>query len=286
VNRRLAAGGVLALWLVGMGVLVRREYFRPHLERLAESAARINPASIYYSVEKDGQQVGFASSIIDTATTSVTVTDRFEADVPATRGMGMRRTSSLTKVELSRTLHVNAFGLASAAEGAALSAQGHTEGDSVMVVTVYTHANDSVSHRVKLDGPVLMPTLVPLGVAFSDEPGIGKHYVLPVFDPVTLSVIETRLDIRAESLFVVSDSAVFDSTTHLWRGVTPDTVRGWQVKPVSGDAFDGWVDDQGRVVETTQLGFQLRRVPYEVAFENWRITSGHCHKTSILTPCR
>ena len=32
----------------------------------------------------------------------------------------------------------------------------------------------------------------------------------------------------------------------------------------------GWIDEQGRVVATSQLGFELRRLPYEVAFENWR----------------
>ncbi|HET7372854.1 MAG TPA: transglutaminase-like domain-containing protein, partial [Gemmatimonadaceae bacterium] len=35
-------------------------------------------------------------------------------------------------------------------------------------------------------------------------------------------------------------------------------------------AFTGWIDEQGRIVETSQLGFVLRRLPYEVAFENWR----------------
>jgi transglutaminase-like putative cysteine protease len=40
-----------------------------------------------------------------------------------------------------------------------------------------------------------------------------------------------------------------------------------------GGAFSGWVDDQGRVLRTTQLGFGLERQPYEVAFENWRTDS-------------
>ena len=35
------------------------------------------------------------------------------------------------------------------------------------------------------------------------------------------------------------------------------------------------MDDQGRVLRTTQLGFRLERQPYEVAFENWRTDSTH-----------
>jgi len=286
VNRRWAAAGVLALWIVGLGMLVRREYIRPGLAHLAEAGARIGPMSTYYIVERDGRQVGFASSIIDTAPTSFTATDRFEADVPATRGPGTRRTTTLTTVELSKSLRVREFETSTASEGPTLVTKGRAEDDSAMVVTVFTGRGDSVSHRVELSGPVLMPTLIPIGVAFSDQPKVGKRYVLPVFDPVTLSVVETTLAIRAESVFVVSDSAVFDSAgTRLWLGVTPDTVRAWNVTPVSGHAFAEWVDDQGRVVQSSAAGFVLRRAPYEVAFENWRIASGQCRKTSALTRC-
>ena len=63
---------------------------------------------------------------------------------------------------------------------------------------------------------------------------------------------------------------VLDATTKRWRGVRPDTVRGWHVVAESSNAFTGWVDDQGRVLRTTQLGFGIERLPYEVAFENWR----------------
>jgi len=41
----------------------------------------------------------------------------------------------------------------------------------------------------------------------------------------------------------------------------------------SPGAFTGWVDDQGRILRTTELGFRLERLPYEVAFENWRTDS-------------
>jgi transglutaminase-like putative cysteine protease len=37
--------------------------------------------------------------------------------------------------------------------------------------------------------------------------------------------------------------------------------------------FSGWIDEQGRVVQMSQLGLDLRRLPYEVAFENWRLAT-------------
>jgi len=79
-----------------------------------------------------------------------------------------------------------------------------------------------------------------------------------------------RLEIKAESLFVVNDSSVFDSTSGLWKGVLPDTIRAWQIVSQSGTGIGGWVDEQGRLVATSQMGFHLERLPYEVAFENWR----------------
>jgi hypothetical protein len=83
------------------------------------------------------------------------------------------------------------------------------------------------------------------------------------------------LEVRAESLFVVNDSSVFDSATKRWHGARPDTIHAWQVAAQRRGGFTGWIDEQGRIVETTELGFDLRRLPYEVAFENWHADSAH-----------
>jgi hypothetical protein len=122
---------------------------------------------------------------------------------------------------------------------------------------------------------VLLPTVVPLALALSEPPKVGKHYLLPVFNPASMAPADIGFDVQAESAFVVSDSAVYDSTAKTWRGVRPETLRAWQVTAKApAAAFNGWVDEQGRIVQTKQLGFELRRLPYELAFENWRATSG------------
>jgi transglutaminase-like putative cysteine protease len=66
---------------------------------------------------------------------------------------------------------------------------------------------------------------------------------------------------------------VFDSTTKRWNGVRPDTVRAWQLVSEGGAGIGGWVDQQGRIVASSQMGFRLQRRPYEVAFENWRLAT-------------
>ena len=58
-SRRVAiAVTVVALWLVGLLLMVRRNANRSESEQLAEVALRIQPATFYYIVERDGQQIG------------------------------------------------------------------------------------------------------------------------------------------------------------------------------------------------------------------------------------
>jgi hypothetical protein len=275
VPRRRAMVGALIIvaWLAGLGLLVRREYFRPEYERLAEAAMRVNPGAVFFGVMQGERQIGFASSTIDTVDAGITVVDYFVADLPI--GGKARRTTARTNVTLSRALRLRKFDLALDAEGAPVRATGNVEGDSILILAITTGREKPTSQRIPLNGPILLPTLVPLALALGETPKVGKHYILPVFDPSSMSPKDVGLDVRAESAFVVNDSAVYDSSTKMFRGVTPDTIKAWQVTAQTSGGFTGWIDEQGRIVQTTQLGLELRRLPYAVAFENWRNDSTH-----------
>ncbi|HVX39178.1 MAG TPA: transglutaminase-like domain-containing protein [Gemmatimonadaceae bacterium] len=268
--RRRAVIGVLviAAWLGGLALLVRREYFRPELERLAEAALRVNPGAVFYGVMQGNRQIGFASSTIDTAQSTITVADYFVADLPV--GGKARRATARTNVTLSRALRVRDFDLALETEGPPIRATGRVDGDSTLVLAITSGTAKPDTQRIALSGPILLPTLVPLAVALGEQPKVGKRYVLPIFDPASMAPKDMGVDVRAESLFVLDDSSAYDSTTGRWHGVLPDTIHAWQVSSEGSGGFSGWIDEQGRIVETTQLGLALRRLPYEVAFENWR----------------
>ena len=279
MSRRAMLGGtIIAAWLAGLALLVRREYFQPQLERLAEAGHRVAPGVVYYGVMQGERLIGFASSSIDTSESSITVNDYFVADLPV--GGKARRASARTNVTLSRALRMRTFDLSLQAEGPAIDASGEVSGDSVLVLTITSGKAKPETQRIALTGPILLPTLVPMAIALGEGPKVGRHYVLPLFDPSSMTPRDVGLDVRAESLFVVDDSAVVDSATSRWRGVTPDTIRAWQVTSESKGAFSGWIDDQGRVMQTTQLGLELRRMPYEVAFANWRADTSHAEVTS------
>lgn len=270
--RTLVAVTILVAWSAGLSLLVRREFFAGSRQRLAEAALRISPGAVFYVVELYGRQVGFASSTIDTMPTGIDLVDYQIADLPA--GGSTRRSSSRTVVKLSRGLALQSFDVRIDGRAAAMHVGGYASGDSAIVFARSARGVPADSQRVPVKGPVLLPTLVPLAVALGETPKVGRKYTLAMFDPATLSRDPVTLVIQAESLFTLVDSASLDPAKGSWVRAHTDTVRAWQVVPVGEPAvgFNGWVDAAGRVVERSQPGgITIRRMAYEIAFENWRI---------------
>ena len=270
-KRGLLAIGILAVWLGGLALLAQRELFRPHTEMLAEAGLRVTPGATYFAVLQKGQQIGFASTTVDTADGGIVVADYLVADLPLAGRM--HRASARTTVRVSRAMRVTSFSLDMDADLTPIKAQGRVLGDSLLLLTVKgVPGQPADTQRIRLSGPILLPTLVPLAIALGERPKVGKSYTLPIFDPASMVSKDTRIAVQAESVFVLQDSSVIDATGR-WHGARPDTIRAWRLASQgTGSGFSGWVDEQGRVVLATQLlGLTLERRPYEVAFENWKM---------------
>lgn len=276
-KRATIAIGILVLWLAGLGVLVQRELFRPHAEHLTEAGMRVTPSATFFAVLQRGEQIGFASSTVDTTEGGISQEDYLVADLPI--GGKLHRASARTSVKLSRGLRLRSFVLDVDADLAPIKASGAVVGDSLLLLTVNGVAGQPAdTQRIRLSGPVLLPTLLPIAVALGQSPRPGAVYTLPVFDPRAMATRDVQVAVKAESVFVLNDSSVFDAATKRWRGARPDTVRAWKLTTASSGSaagmtsgFDGWVDEQGRIVLVNQLlGLTLERRPYEVAFENWK----------------
>src|SRR4029079_3676701 len=184
-RRAMVGGAIIVAWIAGLAVLIRREYFRPQVERRAEASKRVTPGVVYYGVMQGDQQVGFASSIIDTTGSSITVRDYLVADLPL--GGKARRASARTNVTLSRALRMTSFDFELNTEGDPIQASGRTEGDSVLVLAIASGRAKPDTQRIPLTGPILLPTIVPLALALSEPPKVGKHYRLPVFNPASMA---------------------------------------------------------------------------------------------------
>ena len=270
--RGFVAAAILAAWGAGLAVFAQRELNRSPRERLAEAAARVAPGATYFAVERAGKHVGFASTTIDTIPGGLQATDYFVADVDSA-GV-VRRASAQSVVRLSRGLALRDFTVSFGTGGEPTVASGRTEGDTLLEYTLRAPGRAPATTRVRLDAPLLLPTLVPLAMALGDPPEVGSSRTIVTFDPLTMTVAPIGVTVRAESVFVVVDSAAFDGGTKRWAGVHADSVRGWRLVGGDGSTMDGWTDDLGRLIALRAPGgFTMRRTAYEMAFENWRTTS-------------
>jgi hypothetical protein len=282
------AAVVLVAWVAGLGVLAQRELFMGSAQRLAEAALRLSPGATYFRVDQGGAQIGFASTTIDTTAAGVDVVDYFVADLPVAGAR--QRASARSVVKLSRALALRTFDLTVDAPGARLLAGGRADGDTAVVYSLSTDGKPAAdSQRITVRGPILLPQLVPLAAVLTDPPKVGRTVTLPSFDPTTMQQRPLKLVFRAESLFTVVDSAAMDVASGQWVSALTDTIRAWRLEPEQpGSGFTGWVDAQGRVVQATQPGgIVLRRMAYELAFENWRIarereTASNADASSII----
>lgn len=272
-GRLIAATVILVLWAAGLAGLVNREYFRERSVILAEAAMRLNPGTSYFVVEQDGVQIGYASTTIDTTSSTFQVLDFFTADLPVA-GQTFRA-DARSVITLSRGLALRSFDVEITLPDQPMSAVGEVQGDSAVTYVLRMPGQPSDTQRVAVDGPILVPVLLPAVAMLIAEPKVGETVTLASFDPSTMQPTEVRLRFDAESLFTVIDSAMYDPRTEQFVEAHSDTVRAWKLVPEEGVGFSGWVDAQGVVVQSTQPGgIRLRRMAYEIAFENWRRTRG------------
>lgn len=272
-RRGAIAVGVLGAWAIGLAIFVRRETKHAPAQRLAEAALRVSPGAAYYRVEKDGRQIGFASSTIDTTRGGLLISDYLSADLPV--GGSEHRATATSDVRLTRSLSLAEFKLAFEADGAPISISGRAMGDSALQVIVAHDESQADTQRVAISAPVVLPTIVPLALALGEDPKVGKTYTMSSFDPVAMAPKPLRIRVEAESSFTVPDSARFDEGRRRWTAARRDSVHAWRISTDGPSAVKAWVDEQGRVVQMEHaLGFSLQRTAYEIAFENWRLDGG------------
>jgi hypothetical protein len=169
VSRRGAVGVVVLLaWALGLGFFIRRERRNAPAQRLAEAALRVSPGAVYYRVEKDGRQIGFASSTIDTTRGGLLLSDYLAADLPV--GGNEHRATATSDVRLTRGLGLSTFRLSFEADGAPIAVSGLALGDSALQVVVGHDETVADTQRVGLSAPIVLPTVVPIAIVLGEEP--------------------------------------------------------------------------------------------------------------------
>jgi hypothetical protein len=284
-RRALVAIGVLLLWVAGLGFLARRELFRPRLERLTEAGLRINQYTSFYALRENNQLIGYASSVVDTTTTEITITDQMIRELTVRRVAGRLRevrASKSAKTRLTRTFKLKDFEWRTNTGALDLRASGRVDGDS-LIYSVKTNDKPPVTGSIKLDGPVLVPNLVPHAIALMNDPQVGRKYTLPVFDPSRQAIVQVISRIERDTTFVLSDSAVLDTVTRVWKPIRLAEIKAWYVSSSPG-GFNGWLDETGHIVQTDELDARVTRSTIEEAFENWMVRVNQRRRAAGLLP--
>ncbi len=280
MSRRGIAVAVLGVWAVAVALLVSRRINRDPVEVLAIAALRIQPRSLYYTIERDGAVVGAASSEIDTLPSRIIATDYVEGVVPvadSTVELRLRARSTFT-----RALSFQEIRILIQPVGDSITVVIQRASDESLRVTGDRRGTVLGAQEIAARDPVFLPQWAALPLMLVEEPRPGASRTVRILDPRTRIARETPLRLTAESLFVVVDSAHFDTTARTWIPALRDTVRAWRV---TGEGLPPtfWIDAAGRIVEAVdERGLAVRRTAYEIAFENWRAT----RRARAVTPRR
>jgi hypothetical protein len=268
MSRRLVAVVVLLGWIGVMGWLVRREYFRPRAELLSEAALNVTPGATYYALDLGGEQIGFASSLVDTLSDTVRVEDQMLLHIPA---LGtVQRVEARTRVNLTRGLQLRSFDATLRGADVRFAVQGTVHGDTVLSVEIES-ADSRQHYDLPLAEPIMLPALLPLNLAFGGELAVGRTYAVRLFDPLQLAQRDVNVTVTAESVFAVPDSAELAGPDAMWVPARWDTLHAWQVRQdMGGFQTEAWIDDLGQIVQASSaMGFTMRRTAFEIAFENF-----------------
>jgi hypothetical protein len=272
MTRRHWVMAILAAWALSLGWLVKREVFRSTGARLAEAALAVSPGALYYRLDIGGQQIGFSSTTLDTLPSAIRVEQVYVLDVAA---LGtLHRTTARSTAMLTRALRLQSLDATFDGDLGQFAAHARVIGDTVLAISIVSQG-DSQRTRIPLEGPITLPTLLPLRLAFGGELHSGRSYSARMFDPVLLTGRDVSVRVAAESTLVVSDSADIDSTTMVWVPEHFDTVRAFRIDyDASGVPLRSWIDAQGRLVLASSgsgdEGFAMERAAFEIAYENFR----------------
>jgi hypothetical protein len=259
---------ILAAWILSLGWLVKREVFRPTGARLAAAALAVPPGAMFYRLDAGSQQVGYSSTTIDTLTNSIRVEMVQVLQVPALGKLG--RTTVRSTAMVSRALRLESVETKFDGDLGRFEAHGRVLGDTVLSIAIVVDG-DSQMTRIPLRGPITLPSLLPLRLAFGGELRSGRSYTARLFDPLLITTRDVTVQVAAESTLVVPDSADLDSTTMTWVPEHFDTVRAFRIDhDASGVPTSSWIDAQGRIVLSETAGLSSERSAFEIVYENFK----------------
>ncbi len=263
---------VLLVWVAGLGFLYNRTTHRTLEQRLTEVGMRISPETFYYTIEQNGNLVGVASSAVDTSKTRVIASDLVRGRFAV--GNDTLRVEARSEARFTRGMRLRDFLIRADGDIQPFLLRGvMQEGeDKTLRLTSEPKGGKPITQESVAQAPVFIPTTAPLPLMLSRAPKIGDSVKVAIFDPMSRELKNVTLRIHADSLFLIADSATFDSTTNRWIKVRQNSLRGWRITERSGPVT-AWVDAAGRLIAASEPGgVTMIRTAFEIAFANFNIS--------------
>ncbi len=267
MNRKAVAVLIFVLWAAGVGWMLTRNLGGDQSRRLTEAAVRVQPSTYYYALFFRGQKIGAAYSAIDTLVSAFVSEEYFTGRFPLADSLVP--VSARLRTRLSRGFRLTDISLDLERAGLKSKMSAFVQSDTTLIVTERRSADSAVSHVFGLHGALLPPGLLGVALILGEAPKAGRRERFFVFNPVEGKPEQREIEVSADSLFTVADSAA-RAPGGEWRIAHADTVRGWRLNGETS-GLTVWVDAEGRAVEAVSAGgLLLRRTAYELAFDRQR----------------
>ncbi len=269
-KRGWLAVAILTVWAATLGFHVKRLYFRPYSDLLAEAARTIPPGTAYYAVFLGDRHVGWAQTEIDTlpAASGFLLRDRLILRESIVPGLDPLRLES--EATLGPTFTLRRFTLTATGVPGIRHVQGEVHGDSLLEVT-HRGVGETLTNRIPLDEPIVVAAAWPLRFAARREVETGERFRLDVYDPLAGDRRGVEITVLGEAERTFPDSVT--AIDGRWVAARRDTVHAWEVEQdVSGLRLHAWVDEDGRLLEAALAGgLRLERTAFEFAFFGERV---------------
>ena len=266
--RILLAFLIVALWVDGLAMMFHRNANRTDAQQLAEVALRVQPATFYYTIERDGKQIGAASSALDTTSNTLVSEEYFVGDYPV--GGATQRTSARWQTRLTRGFRLTDLTIDIARQTRPFSINASVEEDTTLFIAGNKTSGGHPPAHYTFKPTLFTPSLAAVAFMLGGPPKIGRSQTLSVFNPKSRLVVRPQMRIAAESVFTVIDSAALEPDGQ-WVVAHRDTVRAWRIDGV--DNVSAWVDDAGRIVAARAGDFSATRTAFELAFKATKSTN-------------
>ncbi|HKY97670.1 MAG TPA: hypothetical protein VJL35_07425 [Gemmatimonadaceae bacterium] len=270
MSRKTIGVLILILWVGALAFLYNRTTHQTLDQRLTEVGMRVSPETFYYSLMQGDAQVGAASSSVDTSKTKVIAADMVRGRFPT--GKDTLRIEARSEARFTRGMRLSDFVLRASGDLTPFQIRGvMQEGEAkTLRITTEQQGERAITQEAIADAPVFLPTVAPLPLLLTRAPEIGDSVNVSLFDPMSRSLKNVTLHIEADSLFLIADSATFDSTSNKWVKARQDSVRGWRITR-TGAPLTAWVDRAGRLIAASEPGgITMIRTAFEIAFRNFQ----------------